>query len=508
MVAPEGNTRLPNIIVLVLDAVRADVFQKIFESQWGGVGKLSNLPLLRSESVRFANAASVSSWTLPAHASLFTGLYPWQHGLHARHSLELSTDQATLAVRLGGHGYRSISLSANPLLDSDSGILRGFDQVLTASAEAHLHRWASIDLGLGQGMRTAQNLANGERRIQVLGEGFSQRILSTFPFLADGWNRVARKLRPDDFDPSSLSVSPWIEMALGMWIAKCEPNKPIFAFVNLIDAHEPFLTDVNEALSLSRWWKAMRVPQYQAIHVLHPERFNSDDRAVLFELYAAIVRNLAYRVDRIVGLLRAQGRWDNTLLVVTSDHGQEFGEHGWLFHGIRVDEPLIRVPLWVRFPGARHSGTQPASWASLIDVAPTALHAAGILNSTPCTGIPLDELIDRNSREPILAAADGFAYRSMPLRWFPPDRYDDLDRVRVAAYAGNRKVILTEGRAGVQAFDLSADAAEQHDLWPTEGSSLEDLRRAAADALSKMTAPMRIPLSASTRERLSSWGYL
>ena len=495
--------------MVVLDAVRWDTFQRVFGQPPLPRERFGALTDLRNEAVRFDHTASVAPWTLPAHASLFTGLYPWKHGTHGRGALELAGDHPVLAELLRSAGYRTLCLSANAFLGPESGFGRGFDRSLVASWRAPFFRWSSLERGGEAGGEVhPQRSGNGQ---SIAGPATSQlelQILTRFPFLLDIWNRGARKLRPEEFDSSSLSVSPWVESSFHPWVAALEPDKPFFAFVNLLDAHGPYLTDTNQALSVREWWRLMRVDQAQAHYILHPGEFTSADQRALLTLYEQTVVNLATRVGRLVASLQACGRWNNTLFLLTSDHGQSFGEHGWLFHGSRVDEPLIRIPLWARFPFARHSGDSPQVWASLVDIAPTVLGAAGMAKQPDLEGVSLEMLLDRSSRGPILAATDGLADRVHASQWLPTERFRELDRVRVAAYSGNRKLILVQGESEPRAFDPASDPAEAHDLWEGERVSLAPLRLAAEETLAAMLSSETKTVPHTVRERLASWGYV
>jgi arylsulfatase A-like enzyme len=499
----------PDIVVVVLDAARYDVFQEVFVNRGKDLEGFGALDDLRKEAVRFDRTASPAPWTLPAHASLFTGLYPWQHGTHGRGALDLPADLPSLASLLRQTGYQTICLSANAFIKPGSGLVRGFDEVIAASWDAPFFRWGSLERGGSRrGRPHPQQASEGPAPTDLATSRLETQVLTRFPFLVDIWNRLARRFRPEEFDSSNLSVSPWIERVLERWLASLDPGQPFFAFVNLLDAHDPYLTDDSRPVSIRSWWRLMRVSQSQAHHILYPKTFTAEDREVLLTLYSQTMVNLARRVGHLVGTLQAHGRWKNTLFVLTSDHGQSFGEHGWLFHGSRLDEPLVRIPLWVRFPFARHAGASPAVWASLVDIAPTAVSLAGVLNPPDFSGMSLERLIELGVRGPVLSASDGMADRIQAARWLPPARFEELDRVRAAAYEGNRKVTLDQGDLDPRAFDPINDAAEGHDLWSSESQLLAPLRGATEEALSAMASSQPKPVPASVRDRLASWGYV
>ena len=117
-----GSLERPNIALIVLDTVRADRITCSGEDRVA----TPHIDALCDRGIFFAHASSTSSWTLPAHASLFTGLYPLQHGATQEHT-RLGNGASTLAEILGAHGYRTFGASANPMVSVKSGLARGFE---------------------------------------------------------------------------------------------------------------------------------------------------------------------------------------------------------------------------------------------------------------------------------------------------------------------------------------------------------------------------------------------
>jgi arylsulfatase A-like enzyme len=209
----------------------------------------------------------------------------------------------------------------------------------------------------------------------------------------------------------------------------------------------------------------------------------------------------------IVQVYKDAGRWDDTLLFLTADHGQAFGEHGIIFHTLRIDEGMIRIPLWVRYPHGAQGGETGVGWASLIDIAPTALKAAGAADWKTTSGHDLERLIENPRPEPMLTMSDGMIWTHVD-SMLDQKRRDWLDRIFVAAYNRDRKVILELRSGTTSAYDIESDPAESVDLLPNEQDRLQNLIDAAAAAgrsIIRKGAPTR---SQAVEDRLKSWGYV
>jgi arylsulfatase A-like enzyme len=494
----------PNILVVVMDCVRASDFP-------GGSDPVTPMPFadtLRRESITFPRATSPSSWTIPSHASLFTGLYPWESGAHAKEDLRLRPSVPRLSEQLRTLGYRSIALSANPVLLPTFGMLQGFDHAEWASWwEPFLRSPLSppgvtydasqpagdldYDRGLGSLRRTLLRLSPNLHRA---------------PYVIDAVSRVIQKIQVPD-RPRDLSSVPWIERRLSDWLAQQPADIPTFTFVNLLEAHEPYLTDSELTPTLRSWLRYARVRQDHFSAATGHWTPSSHELEELRRFYRHMIRLIDRRLQSIVQVFKDTGRWDNTLMFLTADHGQAFGEHGILFHTLRVDEGLTRVPLWVRYPRGEGGGTTAVGWASLIDVVPTSLKAAGSAEWKTPSGHDLGRLVENPRPEPSLTMGDGMIWTHVDAM-LSSERRKWLDRVFVAAYDRDRKVILEVKSGLTSAYDIDNDPAEAVDLLPGEQDRLQhiiDAASTAGRAILRKGEPIR---SQAVEDRLKSWGYI
>lgn len=498
---PWAREREPlDVLVVVLDCVRAGDFG-------GRAGPIEGMPFvsqLQRESIVFPRATAPSPWTIPSHASLFTGLYPWQHGVHMKGALNLDTSLPTVPSLLHRAGYSTVSVSSNGFICPEFGLTAGFD----ASAWGD---WWEKFLRLPESGVPPR--AVNFPKTQALPEGTfwnslesPVRYANRFPLLLNaGSHLISRILRPDA--PFQPLVSPWIEPTVRQWVRAQPSATPLFCFVNLYDAHEPYLTEPQaiRGVRALRDYARLRMDRTSLLtgHWT-PSEWEFEH---LHGLYRDMIRRLDARLHALVDAFRDAGRWDRTLLILTSDHGQAFGEHGFLFHGYRVWEPLLRIPLWMRLPGGVGGGREAAGWASLIDIAPTAMLAAGQPPDAFPSGVPLPQLIDQPRPTPVYAMADGVHVRKVLERMCPPDRVEYWDTPYIAAYSGDRKMIYNIPRDTAELFDLASDPGEQADVYERHASDVVPMLEGAREAGRQLVGKGTGAQSQSVEDRLRSWGY-
>ncbi|MCI4318252.1 MAG: sulfatase-like hydrolase/transferase [Thermoplasmata archaeon] len=360
----EGKGRRPDLLLVVLDCVRASDFP-------GGRDPIGPMPFvdrLRKESIYFPRAASVAHWTVPAHATMFTGLYPWEHGVHAKGRLLLDASVPRVADFLRDAGYRTLSLSANGLVSPGLGLTGGFDRAawgvsLFNRVSDRTEPPLSLDGDSERAVRLESTLRSQYRQISY----WAAVVLARYPFIWDGGTHLTAKLRHpgNGYRPQ---MSNWLEPTLANWLAAEPKDTPTYTFINLLDAHEQYLYDREVRSSLSAWWEFARTRQDRLGWVVGEWKPSPEEFRLLHDLYRGMIRAMDRRLERIVQAYQKAGRWDNTMMILTSDHGQAFGEHGALFHILGVDEPEIRVPLYLRPPGGLAAPKSAKGWASLLDI--------------------------------------------------------------------------------------------------------------------------------------------
>lgn len=308
----------PNVLLVVLDSVRADRLEKPASIDL----ETPTLDRLMSDGCYYPNAYATGSWTVPAHGSLFTGKLPRQHGAHAHHKYLDIEPGDTIAGKLSAAGYTSIGVSPNPWITPEFGFVTGFDEFhelkpsLPFATTAADPRVALDDPTLGEIARWVL----GGNPFKRLVNGLYEKIINEQPYTP------AEQVTDQVLERVATVDEPW------------------FAFVNYMDAHEPY--------GLQRY------------HV--DSAWNLDERALAFDWNLHCYDNppapgtedsvrrfydmaLEY-LDRQLGELLAAVDLTTTLLVVVSDHGQSLGESDYWGHGTHLSIPLIDVPFVVSPP--------------------------------------------------------------------------------------------------------------------------------------------------------------
>jgi len=464
----------PNVILISLDTVRADHL-----SVYGYPEKTTpRLEEFAKESVVFTRAVSSGDMTLPSHASLFTGLYPSQHGAHfsPRHRMGVPLDARfdTLASLLRNQGYWTGGVVANGgYLSIAFGLNRGFtywDQRLPAVMLAPLPR----------------PYLRG--RIRDLAVRF---------FPTSSWDRVSR---------SAEEINASVLVALDR---RPRDGRPFFLFVNYMDAHIPYIPPAPYSNLFPGKDPAFTESRYIATYldvISHNRPIGQRERAHLVSQYDGGIAYLDAQLAALFDHLKSAGLYENSLIVVTSDHGEALGERNELDHGgLSLYDDQIHVPLLIRYPGGTRRAVidRPAAG---VDILPTILQVAG-------APVPKD-IAGQSLAEPI--AAD----REVLAESFPGGRayFTNSGRFnrmyRGVMTASQKYIASTSGSP--ELYDLLRDPAESKNLYnPGAAQSREAAERLSAwgRAIAQTThgpVNMRVPgkLDRETVERLRSLGYV
>ena len=313
---PRGSD-MPNVVMVVMDTVRADHLSLYGYSR----NTTPFLEKLSQKSVVFENAFSASNWTLPSHASFFTGLLPSEHNCTYEH-MNLSAQFPTLAQRLKDMGYFTVGWSNNPLLNHSSGILRGFDRFVENSQ---------------------LSIYSGEMALKI--------VLSKSPGMSsDNGARFANR-------------------TIFRWLSRMSANKkPFFLFVNYMEAHTPYVTDEAGYRYFQNPKQAQKnysSPNWDDYNC-HPPK-NEGMRTAAIKWYDGSIYYLDSEIGKLYDRLSTLGLAENTIFIVLSDHGESFGEHEFWGHGLTLYNSELKVPLIISYPRLLHAQRLKKAY-SLIDL--------------------------------------------------------------------------------------------------------------------------------------------
>jgi len=427
----------PNILLIVLDTVRADHL-----SLYGyGRHTTPNLQALALESVVFRNAVSAADMTLSSYGAMYTSLYPSWHGalpIKANHLTGLDSSFLTLAEILSDHDYITLAtLANNGYLNPEFGMHQGFQYYDVRGAVEQ----GGADFYLRDAIRPVLNLAVSTAEL----------------------DRVYR--RADQITDSGLRL----------FAAMRARKAPFFLSLNYMDAHEPYLPPAAYRglfAGPGRDFDKSRLREVRAELAVH--RRTPFTEAALRDFAAEYDGALAFmdaEIKRLLDGLKQTGLYDNTLIVVTADHGEALGERDDLNHPASVHQELVRIPLLIKYP--RSFSAAPGQWVdgavSGVDLMPTMLDVAGI----PIQG----NLQGRSLRN---WGAAGDADRIVISESFTDTRQTRMagrpTRAQRALYRGPWKLIASS-TGEEELYNWSTDTAESRNLYGSERVIASQLSR-------------------------------
>jgi len=419
----------PHVVLIVVDTLRAD-----HVTQYGYPRPTSRaLARFDAQATRFERCYATSSWTTPSTASIVTGLSPLRHAAEARGSA-LSEEAITLAERLAAAGWETAGSSGNHNVTRTTGFAQGFRSFWDYQGES------------------------------------------------DEYPDVARLLAP-----------------LEAWIPD-RPVRPVFVYLQAMNVHGPYRVPEEHAADLLGTPPAATFEYSKGLMKRIMKRAELERRAEVDEAYLASHRDqydtaVRYTLDRLAEFLArldAKGVYDDALIVITGDHGEELYDHRGFGHGYTLHEEVLRVPLWIKLPRQR-SGAVVSEWVSLEDLLPTILDLCGF-DPPPS--------LDGRSLAPLLAGAPA-----------PPPRDPFLSRTRwpgrfvgSAVVAAPWKLVRIEsnyeGLADeLRLYHLEEDpreetdlAAEHPDVVARLSALLAEREGAAVDALPKVNVTESLDL--------------
>jgi len=438
------------IILITVDTLRADAVS----AYRAEAPRTRAIDALAADGVVFDHAVAPSPWTLPSLTSILTGLTPAAHRTTTFTST-VSPNITTLAEYLSERGYETAAILHNDLLSPKNGLAQGFGEFTTFDEQYFAHSF---------GMDALQAVAP-----------------RWFP--PPTW--------PSNDDETDMAID-WLE---------ANRNRSFFLWVHYLDPHAPYSPprQYRTADPLPTIGGSFEGQKVAAQGFFVP---SVKEREAIRSLYDGEVQYVDACIGRIVAALKRSGVYDGSVIVFTSDHGEEFWEHGRLGHGHTMYEELLRVPLVVKLPGNAHRGRTgvPVSTAS---VTPTILDATRIRYDRSDLSAPsLMPLIDRSAG----------AYDERPIVSGAQILFDRQEAVSFDGF----KYIVSSVDGTEQLFDLSADPGERRSIAASAPERLETGRRllqAQATAAAVLRKRIRVEDSAvqadeDTVRRLRSLGYL
>lgn len=510
----------PDILFIILDTQRRDRL-----SLYGHeVDTSPRLAEFAQGSTVFERAVAPAQWTIPAHASFFTGLYPSTHQVTQAFQ-QLSGLHPTLAEILRVEGYHTVAFCNNPLLGLLShGLQRGFDAFYNY-AGASPHR--PVD----------ETRSAARRRFAQWFRRFAQRVTNRFahsdflfraslnPLLVPIWSRLVN-FKGDTRRSVDDLIAYWEQHHAG------GSDQPLFAFLNLMGTHTPYRPPANYLDAVA---PGLRHDKHAARYIA---RFNADaaqwlspaepdmtdwQQQALAGFYDAEIAHQDVHLGRLLTYLKQSGRLDNTLVIIAADHGEGHGDHGFHGHSFVVYHELVHVPLLIhypeRFPAGKHVQTNVSTrrlFHTVLDVTGLAPPLAQDDPNADVHGLSLiSSLNGRPDTERGVAFAEAFPPLNLlnTLQVRQPDVIQRLrlKQIRRGVYDGDHKLALV-GDHVESLFDVASDPAEVRNVAAQHPGVVTDLQSklthfVSTAASQRQDSVQNGSLSDEVLENLRALGY-
>jgi arylsulfatase A-like enzyme len=458
LVSSCSRTPRPNVLLIVLDTLRGDRL-----SCYGYARDTTpHIDALAAQGTLYAKTFSTCFWTLPAHASLFTGIHPLQAGATSE-TLHLPDDNTTLAEVLSAAGYHTAAFVCNSWVSKERGFAQGFSE--------YYEMWRAEN----QSPRTSMD--------QTLESMTVDR------------------------------VAPWIDRT-------ARQKQPFFLFLNLNGVHLPydppgeyatrFLRDTSDP---ERVHRDMQITSCWD-HLTGGLPLDEEDYRIMNDLYDGEVAFADVQVGRLVEALRKSGALDNTIVIVTADHGENLGERDRIDHMMTLYDATTHIPLVIRYPRVFAAGKRIDDLTSIIDIAPTVIDLCGADKGVDYLHVKTTSLAnpERKPRAFVVAGNErpvtgvqllqkrypGYDWKAIDYR---------LRSLRTPVY----KLIENEGRS-VELYDVARDPAESTDLTGSQPDVQKRLLGALTRSFEAMgTSRDKLMFESTDQEsldRLRALGYI
>jgi arylsulfatase A-like enzyme len=423
----------PNVVLYMIDTLRADHL-----GVYGYSRPISpEIDSFAAQSTVFTRAFGQSGWTKSAVTSMLTGLHPLSHGVMERMDA-LPDPVRTLPEMLHDAGYETLGITTNPAVSTEAGLARGFD-----------------------------------RFIQLFDR-------AAVPFVAQ---------------PSEK-----IDAELFRWLGERNGNRPFFAYLHTMEAHEPYQPPpAYRQRFAAKADAALCRPgpkDVAAALAARPGLGRSGIKHNFEALYDAQIAHNDSQFGLMLRRLRDLGLYDKTVVVLVSDHGEEFLDHGLFAHGHSLYQEILHVPLIIRWPNGQYAGRRVESPVQHIDLLPTILAAAGVASPPAYPGLDLR----------LLAQTDTPLEREVS---------SDLSlagtRISSLVAGGMHLLVRESPNPDAELYDMLRDPRELRNLADPAGvrfgflmSRLRTLNRYQ----SRDAAPKRSPIPPELAKQLRALGYV
>lgn len=461
------RSQKPNVLLLSIDTLRADYLSCYGNNEI----KTPSIDSLADNGVLFDRSIAQSSWTVPSLSSMLTSLYPATHGLIKKASTKDSLPKAqkdSLGVRLAEVlnyvGYKTQAIVMNPFILPAFHFDKGFDNfcliadVISEKKEAFL--WKYLKSKIFVGVKNSRSKCNHTVEI-------------------------------------TKKAIEWL---------KSKRAQPFFLWIHYLDPHMPY--ERYKTYGLNPGYKGI-LRDTEFVRRLIPStirldkcKFSVADKNQIKTFYKEEILFVDENVGLLLKKLEELKLVENTIIVLTSDHGEEFWDHNGFEHGHTMYQELVHVPLIFQFPGVLPRRKRISKQVRIIDIMPTILDLAGIEHNLKIQGKSLMPIIKGEEKEDRIAFSDNLL------------QYEERKLIRTKKYS----FIYFPDSQKKELYDLEKDSLEMNnvaDEYPelckkfrSKIISWQEDCKKLAETLGKKQRSSSSPLPKKAKERLKSLGYL
>jgi len=460
-----------NIIWIVTDTARRD-----HVSVYGGDRKTTpNLEKFARDARVFDHAIATAPWTLPSHASMFTGMYPSKHGAHyvgdAIFSTPLLPQNITIAELLTAYGYETAAVCAN-----NAGLSRA--------------------LGCGQGFHFY----------------FDARPMVFSLFWGKLLLRLPDDFRIDDLWVNEVALSSEINPIAEKWLDNVKKDHPFFLFVNYMEPHGgiafiPAPYDSMYGFNRERQKEVFK--DFDSDRIIHfRDHVKPEERGFWTSYVERKVTFMDFKLGQLIDKLKTMDLYDDSMIIINSDHGELFGEHNSFGHNTDLYNELISIPMMVKYPGSEKKGRF-EKVVQTVDIMPEVLSYIGADIPEEVQGQPFEQATHDVVAELFQQVHNAHA-KSNPRRY-----YRDLKAI-FGTVAGDSLKYIWSSDYKSELFDLSHDPGELTNIAGEAVSATDQMQGKLEDWKDsftpfELTKDLKLTNSAERNdliERLKSLGYV
>jgi arylsulfatase A-like enzyme/uncharacterized membrane protein YbhN (UPF0104 family) len=488
---PAATPSGPNIFLIAVDTLRADHLKPFNPN---APAATPNIEAFSRDAITFRNAYSQASWTKASFGTIFSGLYPECHTATGKASA-LPDAVETVAELLQQGGYYTQGYSNNPNIMSAYNYDQGFVEYEDLKPDYLFGATRSgFDLSMYQVLRKARSvlLAKVPNFIRTPSHFGLFRQSFALPHVIIPVHALKPKIIVTEYYQPAEVVT---DRVLGFLDDGPAPKAHAkFVFAHYMDPHDPFMDPESPN---GGWARNMLGDK------LDPAKFKEP----MHKAYIREIEHLDVHLGRLVQGLKERGLYDNSLIILTADHGEEFCEHGGWWHGQTLYDEQVHIPMIIKLPGNTGGGTGNIHLARNLDLAPTMLQLAGLPKGGMMQGQSLVDAGGATTNHTI-----GYSYSE--------NNFEGIVLQAVRKATGVKTIKANEGNkrqlAPVEVYDTAKDPGETANLAGTpdiaavEKELLDLIDGAYASKCDEGAVEPSVPTDAGgeTQEQLEALGYL